>query len=247
MAVKEITQAASLSLSPRVVMAQTVSAAWATTPPATAIQPRTASEASRGRSCGRDVGRWRAWGHSGTSLIDLSPDRGRMNAMTKRLLALPALVLLLAGCSGTPAADPGRPGITVSPSPTPVATPDATTTPGTPAGDGCRRDSDNIVVGSGATCELTGVRVDGNIEVQPGGTLVATHVTVDGNIQAERFTAVTVTGGSVDGDIQLERGGAAVVTGVRIDGNLQCEGNAPAPVGGENVVEGNREGQCASL
>jgi hypothetical protein len=29
-----------------------------------------------------------------------------------------------------------------------------------------------------------------------------------------------------------------------IDGNLQCKENQPAPVGGGNVVGGNKEDQC---
>ena len=33
----------------------------------------------------------------------------------------------------------------------------------------------------------------------------------------------------------------------RIDGNLQCKTNTPRPVGGRNVVQGNKEDQCARL
>jgi hypothetical protein len=32
-----------------------------------------------------------------------------------------------------------------------------------------------------------------------------------------------------------------------IDGNLQCKENVPAPTGGANVVQGNKEDQCARL
>ena len=32
-----------------------------------------------------------------------------------------------------------------------------------------------------------------------------------------------------------------------IDGNLQCKANSPAPVGGRNVVGGNKEDQCKRL
>ena len=32
-----------------------------------------------------------------------------------------------------------------------------------------------------------------------------------------------------------------------IDGNLQCKTNNPAPIGGNNVVGGNKEDQCKRL
>jgi hypothetical protein len=32
-----------------------------------------------------------------------------------------------------------------------------------------------------------------------------------------------------------------------IDGNLQCKENHPAPTGGNNIVQGNKEDQCAGL
>jgi hypothetical protein len=42
------------------------------------------------------------------------------------------------------------------------------------------------------------------------------------------------------------RGGLTVV-GNEIDGNLQCKENAPAPSGNGNVVQGNKEDQCANF
>jgi len=32
-----------------------------------------------------------------------------------------------------------------------------------------------------------------------------------------------------------------------VDGNLQCKENQPMPEGGGNVVQGNKEDQCAAL
>ena len=36
-------------------------------------------------------------------------------------------------------------------------------------------------------------------------------------------------------------------SGVRVDGNLQCKENRPAPSGSRNVVQGNKEDQCANF
>jgi hypothetical protein len=41
--------------------------------------------------------------------------------------------------------------------------------------------------------------------------------------------------------------GTQSVTGNRINGNLQCKENVPAPTGGGNIVQGNKEDQCARL
>lgn len=89
-----------------------------------------------------------------------------------------------------------------------------------------------------------------------------------GNIQAENHRHVAVSGRSrVDGSLQVKQGGGATldrsmfgsdvqfftnsgairITANRIDGNLQCKKNRPAPTGGANVVQGNKEDQCARL
>jgi hypothetical protein len=41
--------------------------------------------------------------------------------------------------------------------------------------------------------------------------------------------------------------GRQVVLRNRINGNLQCKENQPRPVGGFNVVGGNKEDQCRGL
>lgn len=132
---------------------------------------------------------------------------------------------------------------------------------------------DNLVVPKGATCVLTGTRIEGNVEVKKGGVLRAYGITVDGNIQGEGHQRVAVRphdgkrsvvegniqlknarkGGTilrtvVDGDIQLfSNRGRHVVRGNVVDGNLQCKGNKPAPRGKNNRVEGNKEDQCRRL
>lgn len=112
--------------------------------------------------------------------------------------------------------------------------------------------------------------------VNRGATLVARGVEVGGNIQAENHERVVVRPRSVDdrtiqsrvgGSIQLMQGGGGrllrnVVEGDiqlfsndgrfevrrnRVGGNLQCKTNDPSPVGGGNVVDGNKEDQCRAL
>ena len=134
----------------------------------------------------------------------------------------------------------------------------------------------SVIVPSGQTCTLIGTRIDGNVLVENAATLVATGVHVGGNIQAENHDRVVVRHRTVHdrvvrsrigGSIQLKQGGGGTLlrttvggdlqrfsnTGRfevrrnRVDGNLQCKSNRPAPVGGGNVVEGNKEDQCRRL
>ncbi len=130
------------------------------------------------------------------------------------------------------------------------------------------RTVDNLRVTSGESCTLEGTTVKGTIKVERGATLQARGVKVIGNIQAENHRYVSVTGSSrVNGSLQVKQGGGANVdrsifgsdvqfftnsgaisiTGNRIDGNLQCKENRPAPTGSGNVVQGNKEDQCARL
>jgi hypothetical protein len=127
---------------------------------------------------------------------------------------------------------------------------------------------DNLRVPQGATCTLSGTRVQGTVKVERDATLRASGIRVIGNVQAENHRHVTLRGGStVGGSVQLKQGGSATidanrvtgdiqlftnrgtqsVTGNRVNGNLQCKENVPAPTGGGNIVQGNKEDQCARL
>lgn len=127
---------------------------------------------------------------------------------------------------------------------------------------------DNVVVPSGATCVLNGTVLKGTLKVERGASLYASGIRVNGNIQAEGHRVVRSHGGRVGGSIQLVQGGAADLRwnavegdvqlftntyGAKyllrntIDGNLQCKENTPAPTGGGNVVQGDKEDQCARL
>jgi hypothetical protein len=126
---------------------------------------------------------------------------------------------------------------------------------------------DNLRVPQGATCVLNGTRIKGTLKVERGATLKAAGVRVVGNVQAEGALRVkvasshiggsiqivqgrhsTVTGNAVKGDIQyFSNRGAISITRNRVNGNLQCKQNSPRPTGGGNIVQGNKEDQCARL
>ena len=72
--------------------------------------------------------------------------------------------------------------------------------------------------------------------------------TVGGSVQLKQGRAAQVLRTVIEGDLQsfTNRGAQRFVRN-RIDGNLQCKSNAPRPVGGRNVVGGNKEDQCERL
>jgi len=126
---------------------------------------------------------------------------------------------------------------------------------------------DNLRVPSGATCTLNGTRVEGTVKVERRATLKASGIRVKGNVQAEGARFVAIASSRVGGSIQVVQGGGSTanrnvvggdvqyfenrgsikITRNRIDGNLQCKENVRAPSGGGNIVQGNKEDQCARL
>lgn len=126
---------------------------------------------------------------------------------------------------------------------------------------------DNVLVAPGQTCMLAGTRVRGNVKVEPGATLHAIGLQVKGNIQAKGAALVRISETSVAGTVQIEEGGSArvqlsqiggsgqffkntgsvLIADNSIAGNLQCKENKQAPTGGNNLVKGNKEEQCAGL
>jgi hypothetical protein len=126
---------------------------------------------------------------------------------------------------------------------------------------------DNLRVPQGATCTLNGTKVKGTVKVGRGATLKASGIRVVGNIQAEGAARVNVTSSRVGGSVQIVQGrhskltgntvkadiqyfenrGSIAITRNRVNGNLQCKENSPGPTGGSNVVQGNKEDQCAGL
>lgn len=81
-----------------------------------------------------------------------------------------------------------------------------------------------------------------------GGEVQVADSTVGGSVQLTSNTArAGVARNRVGSDIQLFSNRGALASSNRVDGNLQCKGNSPAPTGGGNVVQGNKEDQCARL
>jgi len=80
---------------------------------------------------------------------------------------------------------------------------------------------------------------------------------VGGSLQLKQDGSAGVENGIVNGDIQFESNNGmlsaagnqvgATVADNTINGNLQCKENNPAPIGGINIVQGNKEDQCADM
>jgi hypothetical protein len=85
----------------------------------------------------------------------------------------------------------------------------------------------SVQVVQSVTAKVVGSRINGNILFDDNGGLNAVRSSV------------------VGGDVQaFQNSGGVRIYGNRIDGNLQCKANRPQPVGGGNVVQGNKEDQC---
>ena len=126
-----------------------------------------------------------------------------------------------------------------------------------------------IKVERDATLKASAVRVVGNVQGE-GASLVsvAGGSTVGGSVQVVQGRAAAVSDSRINADIlydenrgalkalrnvvggnvqAFKNSGGVAISGNRIDGNLQCKENAPRPTGGNNVVQGNKEDQCARL
>lgn len=92
-------------------------------------------------------------------------------------------------------------------------------------------------------------RVGGSVQVKQGRAATVADSRIDSDIQYESNRAkLNALRNRVGGNIQAfqNRGGVEIRRN-RVDGNLQCKANRPAPVGGGNIVHGNKEDQCARL
>jgi len=96
---------------------------------------------------------------------------------------------------------------------------------------------------------VKGSRVGGSVQVVQGTFAKVKKSTIEADILFdENAGRVRAIASQVGGNIQAfqNSGGVEIATN-RVDGNLQCKENEPAPTGGGNVVQGNKEDQCASL
>jgi hypothetical protein len=103
--------------------------------------------------------------------------------------------------------------------------------------------------GARSVSVLEGSRIGGSVQVKQGGSALVSDSRVDGDVQYdENSSPVRVLRTQVGGSIQIVKNyGGVTVRRNTVDGNLQCKENVPAPVGGGNIVGGNKEDQCARL
>lgn len=126
-----------------------------------------------------------------------------------------------------------------------------------------------ITVQRNAVLDANDVLVIGNVQAENARNVVVRNTsTIGGSVQIKQGGAATVARSKVNADIQFEsnraqlralsnivggniqafqnRGGVEIRNN-RVDGNLQCKENVPRPVGGGNIVQGNKEDQCRGL
>ena len=126
-----------------------------------------------------------------------------------------------------------------------------------------------VKVERGATLKAFGIRVIGNVQAENARNVVVREGSrIGGSVQIVQGGAAQVLGNRINGDILFDDQGRALkanrnvvggslqafqntggveIRNNRIDGNLQCKENRPAPVGGGNIVQGNKEDQCRRL
>jgi len=126
----------------------------------------------------------------------------------------------------------------------------------------------NVELGNRSELYATDVTIGGNLKGQRAAVTLLEASSVGGSVQLDIGRDITVRDNRVDGNIQLKANGGVIhvlsnavgadiqlfdnvggvdVSNNEVDGNLQCKQNNPAPVGGGNVVQGNKEDQCAAL
>lgn len=125
-----------------------------------------------------------------------------------------------------------------------------------------------VKVQRNAVLRAANVRVIGNVQGENARNVAVRNSRVGGNVQVVQGRAATVRGtivihdilydenraalraidNTVGGNIQaFQNTGGVEISVNRVDGNLQCKANVPPPTGGGNVVQGNKEDQCARL
>ncbi|HEX9904462.1 MAG TPA: hypothetical protein VGA77_05810 [Propylenella sp.] len=94
-----------------------------------------------------------------------------------------------------------------------------------------------------------GSRVGGSVQVVQGGGAVVADSRINADIlYDEQDKKVSVLRSRIGGNVQaFQNDGGVEIRRNTIDGNLQCKANNPKPVGGNNIVGGNKEDQCKNL
>ena len=104
-------------------------------------------------------------------------------------------------------------------------------------------------IGASIVEVLAGSTVGGSIQIKDGGAAQINGVRVNGDIQFEsNHGMLSTTSNQVGGNVQAfkNKSGITIADNI-INGNLQCKENDVLPAGGNNMVYGNKEDQCAGL
>jgi len=96
---------------------------------------------------------------------------------------------------------------------------------------------------------LSGSTVGGSIQIKQGGGARIDGVRIDSDLQFDdNHKNLIANRNTIGGNLQaFHNTGGLSITSNTIDGNLQCKENRPPPTGGDNIVKGSKEDQCANL
>lgn len=78
----------------------------------------------------------------------------------------------------------------------------------------------DLVIPAGASCDLTGTRIEGDVRVQAGADLLGKDLDIEGDLSAAAGSYLELRGGDVTGEIQLTGTYGAVLEGTGIGGRL---------------------------
>lgn len=108
----------------------------------------------------------------------------------------------------------------------------------------------NIQAENAAQVEvLSGSMVGGSIQIKQGGGAIIDSAVINSDLQFDDNRRNLIANkNTIGGNLQaFQNTGGLSITENTIDGNLQCKENFPEPTGGDNIVMGSMEDQCANL
>jgi len=104
-----------------------------------------------------------------------------------------------------------------------------------------------ITIDEGTTC-ITDADIRGPVSVSNGASLVMADSDLKGPLRIHGAAEVSLAGSTISGPVDITAAtGAVSLTGNTINGPLSCSDNEIDPTGGDNVVRGPADGQCADL
>ena len=102
--------------------------------------------------------------------------------------------------------------------------------------------SGNVVVPSGATCNLNAATVTGNVTVQ-SGSLTSLSLedgsTVEGNVTVQSNASLDLSDSTVTGNVTVQSGASLTMEGSTVVGNISANQCSSVQIVGPNAVQGN--------